>query len=58
MDEICKIKLNESLALLEELTVKGSRDVAILSNVFIRLNYIAEQENKGAVIDNTAKKEA
>jgi hypothetical protein len=55
MDENIKIKLNEITGLLDQLSVSGTKNVFILSNVLANLQYILQELNKGIEIDNTRK---
>jgi hypothetical protein len=54
MEEIYKIKIEECLKLLEGLQINGSQNIFILSNIFARLQYILQENEKNSIkIDNT-----
>jgi hypothetical protein len=54
MEEIYKIKIEECLKLLEGLQINGSQNIFILSNIFARLQFILQENEKNSIkIDNT-----
>jgi hypothetical protein len=52
-DNLVQTKINEILSLLSELTVKGSENIYIMSNVFARLQFVSQELKK---INESSKK--